>query len=165
MPAYAAGFVDRQAVSLSGEKFEPVIASITVGTWLFEGIGFELELGTGVREDNVAALEIGTESQVSIGLRLESKPVNGVAAYVLLAATGVTLNSRFTSGNAADRNHDFSGFRGVFGLTFPLSSRSVIDAAVSHSEFDDDFNINTFRIGARYVLNDVRPRRRGGWLR
>lgn len=164
-PVYASGFVDRQGISLSGEKFEPVVASVAIGAWVYEGIGLELELGAGVSDDEVATLELEPESQFSLGIRLESEPINGVAAYALISASNVSIASRFNTGAAAASNQRFSGFRGAFGLTFPLFQRWVLDAAFVHSAYDDDFSINGFRVGARYSINNVRPRKFRGWFK
>ena len=165
VPVYASGFLDRQSIGLSGQKFQPVVASAALGGWLYEGIGVELELGTAIQDDNVAALRLEPESMMSLGLRFESAPINGVAAYALLAVSAVSIDTRFTSGTAAPDDRHFRGFRGVFGLTFPLVPRWVLDAAFVRQDYDDDFAISGVRLGVRYAINDIRPRPRQGWLR
>jgi hypothetical protein len=163
LPFYATGFLDRQSISLSDARFEPLLAGVAVGAWLYEGIALEAELGTGVGEDDAGILSLETESQLSLGVRLESEPLSGVAAYAVLGVSGVSINSRFTAGIANTDSFQFRGFRGMFGLTFSPVPRWVIDAAFSRSEYDDDFGISSFRIGVRYALNGIRPRERRGW--
>lgn len=164
LPLYASAHLERQSISLSSEKFEPLAASAVLGAWIYEGIGVELEFGTGLQDDDVATLALETGSHVAAGIRFESRPVGGVAAYALFSTSNVSVDSRFTSGNTANDERTFSGVRAVFGLTFMVRPRLVVDTAFFHQAYDNDFDINGFRVGARYLLNDVRPRPLPRWL-
>ncbi len=163
LPVTVSGFLERQSISLSGEKFEPVLAGATLGAWIYEGIGIEIGYGASISDDTVASLALETNSQWSVGVRFESAPIDGIAAYALFAVSSVSINSRFTAGVASSEDSHFRGARGVFGLTFPLRSRWAVDAAFVRHEYDDDFGINGVRIGLRYNVNNVRPRARRGW--
>lgn len=164
LPWYAAGSVERQSISLTDEKFQPVVGSVVLGAWLYEGIGLEAELGTNLQEDNIATLAVESETQFSVGVRLQSPPINNIAAFALFSASSVSIASRFTSGNPDKETHNFSGVRGIFGLSFPVLRKWEIDAAYVSANYGDDFRVNGFRIGARYTINNVRPRKRRGWL-
>jgi len=79
LPIYAAGFLDRQSISLSGQKLQPVVASAVIGTWLYEGIALEAELGVGLSDDNAGTLAVDSESQLAVGIRFESAPIQRCA--------------------------------------------------------------------------------------
>ncbi|MEM7258644.1 MAG: hypothetical protein AAF404_14800 [Pseudomonadota bacterium] len=163
-PVYASVHLERQGISLSSEKFEPLAASAVIGGWVYDGIALELEFGTGIQDDDVATLSLETDTHVAAGIRLESRPVGGIAAYALFSTSNVSVSSRFTSGTASPDKRSFSGVRGVFGLTFTVLPGWVADAAFVRQEYDDDFGINGFRMGVRYLINNVRPRPRPRWL-
>ena len=165
LPWYASGYIDRQSLSLENVKVRPVVASASAGVWWFEGIGSEIELGVGMSDDSANNLEFDVSSQISLNLRFESDPINGVAAYALFGLTRSAFESRFTSVADSAQNRDFRGFRGVFGLVFPLSQRWAVDAAFSRHEYDDGVGMNGFRIGVRHLMNEVSPRKRWGWMR
>ncbi len=165
LPWYVSGFVDRQSLALENTKVRPVVASASVGLWLLEGIGGEIEIGAGMSDDSANNLEFDVASQASFNLRFESAPINGVAAYASFGLTRSAFDTRFTSVSASALKQSFRGFRGVFGLVVPLSPRWAVDAAFTRHEYDDSVGVNSFRIGMRYLVNDVSPQKRWGWLK
>lgn len=165
LPLYVSGTVDRQALSLENIKVRPAVASASIGVWLFEGIGSEIELGAGITDDSANNLEFDVSSQISLNLRFESSPLNGVGAYASFGLTRSSFDTRFSSVAGSAQKQNFRGFRGVFGLVFPLSPRWAVDTAFSRHEYDDSLGVNSFRVGVRYLVNDVSPQKRWGWLK
>lgn len=165
LPIYVAGYVDRDSLSLEGAKVRPVLATATLGLWFFEGMGGEIELGTGLKDDSVNNLDFDVSTRLAVNLRLESPVINGVAAYAVFGVARSAFDTRFESIAGSADNRSYRGFRGAVGLVFPISSRWGIDAAFTRYEYDDDLGVNGFRIGARYAINDVTPQQRWGWLR
>jgi opacity protein-like surface antigen len=165
LPLYTSGYVDRQSLSLEGARVRPVLATASLGLWLFEGIGGEIEIGTGLKDDSLNNLDFDVSSQLAINLRLESHARNGVAAYAVFGLVQSAFDTRFESIAGSSDSRNFRGVRGVAGLVFPVSARLAIDAAFTRSEYDDNMGVSSFRIGLRYRLNDVKPQQRRGWLR
>lgn len=149
---YFSAFIDRHSLGLIGTTVElhPVVTSAAVGCWLRDGIGVELEAGVGVADDNVGSLDVNFDSKLGIGLRLESPPVESIAAY---AYFGYAKASYEVSGGSS---FDLPGGRMAAGLTFVVTQRITVDAAFNYYDYDDEARTNSFRLGVRFNMGDSR---------
>ena len=165
LPLYTSGYVDRQSLSLENARVRPVLATASLGLWLFDGIGGEIEVGAGLKDDSLNNLDFDVTSQLAINVRLESHARSGVAAYAVFGLVQTVFDTRFESIAESADSRNFRGVRVVAGLTFPVAERLTIDTAFTRSEYDDNMGVSSFRVGLRYQINDVKPRQRRGWLR
>ncbi|OED39785.1 hypothetical protein AB833_14340 [Chromatiales bacterium (ex Bugula neritina AB1)] len=149
---YLAAYGDRQVLGVADGEFTSAIGVLSVGYWIREGIGLELEAGTGLTDDSINSLELSVESLVAANLRLESPPMEDIAAYVLLGASAIRLDSDFSGIPDSSVDSSLTGFRGAIGLTFNLSPSWQLDAGFTHHEYNSDVSINSFRLGMRFIL-------------
>lgn len=158
---YLSAFVERdqlyasdEPLGLLSDPIEPMVVSGVVGAWLRPGIAIEAELGFGVRDDTIGALEVDVASQLAISMRLESPPSSGVAAYFAFGAVQSELD--VNDQTATNDSLSLSGGRILLGLTYQLTPSSVIDLGLQHQNYEGDVHSNAFRIGVRF---DVERRR------
>ena len=148
---YVAGFLDRLSLGVDGSSAElqPLVAAASVGYWVLEGVGLELDVGTGVTDDSVGSLDVDFRSKIGLSLRLESPPAERFAAYALF---GYARTSYRAEVNGASSSISLPGGRLALGLTWLVNSQFVIDGAFTHHDLDGDTRINSFRFGVRYDL-------------
>ena len=146
---YVAGFLDRLSLGVDGSSAElqPLVAAASVGYWVLEGVGLELDVGTGVTDDSVGSLDVDFRSKIGLSLRLESPPAERFAAYALF---GYARTSYRAEVNGASSSISLPGGRLALGLTWLVNSQFVIDGAFTHHDLDGDTRINSFRLGVRY---------------
>jgi len=148
---YLSAFLDRQSLGVNdtNTQLRPVVLSGALGYWVLPGVGLELEAGVGVKDDTVGTLSVKFESKLAVNLRLESPPVNQVAAYAMFGYSR-------TNYDAVDRgiNNSISlpGGRVALGLTYGLSRGILVDTAFTHHNYDRETRINSFRVGIRFDL-------------
>lgn len=148
---YFSAFLDRQSLDVdsSSNELEPLVAAVSAGYWVFEGVGLELDVGTGVLDDSIGSLDVDFRSKVGISLRFESPPTERVAAY---ASFGFVRTSYRAEIGGASSTIVLPGGRLALGLTYLLRSQIVLDGAFTHHDLDGDTRINSFRFGVRYDL-------------
>lgn len=146
---YLSAFIDRHTLGVieSTAQLKPVIATGSVGYWVFDGVGLELEAGFGLANDSVRNLDVDFGSKLGANLRLESPPVEGFAAYALFGYVRTSYN---TNAGGSKSSIVLPGGRLALGMTYALRSQVVLDAAFSHHDYDSDTRINSFRFGIRY---------------
>lgn len=150
LPVYASATLDRQSIGISDSRFTMPVVTFTGGLWSRPGIGFELELGKSLSDDSLNNLDLEVHSFSSLNLRLESPPINRVAAYALFGLSRTNIDSGFSGDVVNQKKNSFRGFRGALGLTFMVGRQLVVDTAFTHHEYDDDIGINSFRLGLRF---------------
>lgn len=148
---YLSAFIDRHKLGVieSTAQLKPVIATASVGYWVFDGVGLELEAGFGLANDSVRNLDVDFGSKLGANLRLESPPVEGFAAYALF---GYVRTSYDTNVAGSRSSIALPGGRLAFGMTYAIRPQLLLDAAFSHHDYDSDTRINSFRFGVRYDL-------------
>ncbi len=147
---YFSAFVDRQSLNISSSSFAPIVGSVVLGFWGWEGIGLEAELGGGLADSSVGDLDLEISSMAALNVRLESPPIDRIAAYVQFGVVRSNIDSRFSGPANSSLDTTFSGPRLAIGLTFQLTPAWQFDAGFSRHEYDDDLGINSFRAGLRF---------------
>jgi len=154
---YLSAFVERdqlyasdEPLGLLNDPIEPVVVSGVIGAWLRPGIAIEAELGVGVRDDTIGSLEVDVASRLAIGMRLESPPAGGLAAYFAFGAVRSELD--VNDQTATNDSLSLGGGRLLLGLTYQFTPSSVIDLGVEHQNYDGDVHSNAFRLGVRFDL-------------
>lgn len=148
---YLSAFLDRQSFDISDSRFTPVVGTVALGYWGWEGIGFELELGRGLKDSSVGDLDLEVSSMAALNLRLESPPIDRIAAYVQLGMVRTSFDTRFSGTAGSGLESNFTGPRFAIGLTFLATPNLHVDAGFSRHEYDDDIGINSFRVGIRFT--------------
>ena len=147
---YLSGFAERQSFGgVAGTDFDTAVASAALGIWVRNGIGLEAEIGTGVIDDSVGTLDLDVNSQLALNLRLESPPVERVAAYFLFSFIRSDFDLQVPDGSTSS---SLSGFRAAAGFTLMINRRLDVDVAFTNQDFDDDLRTNSFRFGLRFGL-------------
>ena len=158
---YFAGYLDRLALGVdsSSAELQPLVAGVSAGYWLLEGVGLELDAGTGVTDDSVGSLDVDFRSGVALSVRFESPPAERFGAYALF---GYARTSYRTSLNGATSTLSLPGGRLALGLTYGITRQIAVDAAFTHHDLDGDTRINSFRLGVRYDLGSRGTKARSG---
>ncbi len=149
--AYLSAFIDRQSLGLIGSTVElhPLVASASFGFWVAEGIGLEVEAGVGVEDDTVGNLDLNFESTLGFGVRLESPPIDRVAAYALFSFIETSYEATV---DGVSTSLKLPGGRMALGLTYRVSPNFFADASFTHHDYDEDARINSFRLGLRFDI-------------
>lgn len=155
LPVYASAFLDRQSIGISNSRFTMPVVTFAAGWWGRPGIALELEVGKSLGDDSLNNFELAVYSFSSLSLRLESPPVDRVAAYAIFGLSRTNIDSSFSGEVVNARKNTFQGGRGALGLTFKLTRQLLVDTAFTRHEYDDDIGINSFRVGLRYDFSDV----------
>ncbi len=153
---YLSAFLDQQSLDAGGgsSDLEPLVAEVSAGYWFLEGVGLELDVGTGVADDSVGNLDVDFRSRVGLSLRFESPPAQRFAAYALFGYVRTSYRAEI---NGASSTISLPGGRLALGLTYIVKPQFVVDGAFTHHNLEDDARINSFRIGVRYELGSKRP--------
>jgi len=146
---YVAGFLDRFALDVesSSNELEPLVATAAVGYWVLEGVGLELDLGTGVTDDSIGSLDVDLRSKVGLSLRFESPPAERFAVYASFGFVRTSYRAEF---GGVSSTLSLPGGRLALGFTYAIRPQFVFDGAFTHHDLDGDARINSFRVGVRY---------------
>ena len=149
---YLSGFVDGQTFGgVTDSEFDTGVASAALGYWIRRGIGIEAEIGTGLFDDSVGALDLDVSSQLALNLRLESPPIERLAVYFLFGLVRNDFDLQVPGGSSSS---SLSGFRAAVGFTGMINKRLDIDVGFTNQDFDDDLRTNSFRVGLRFGLGN-----------
>lgn len=154
LPIYASLFLDRQSIGISDSRFRMPVVTAAAGWWGWQGIGLELEFGRSLGDDTLNNFDLEVYSYTSLSLRLESPPIDRIAAYAAFGLSRTNIDSGFSGDVVNAKKSSFRGARGVFGLTFKMTRQLVVDTAFTHHEYNEGIGINSFRVGVRYDFSD-----------
>ena len=148
---YAEVQVGANGVRHSDLDFVSPLASLSVGTWLYPGIGVEaftdVELERGADE----GFEAGVSRAVGGALRLSSPAQGGIRGYVVLGYVDFTVAQEPTRGRGREIDERFSGARLGVGLQQRLKIAPALLFGAEYRRFfvDEALHVDGLVFGLR----------------
>jgi len=155
---YVTGLLDFQNVTVENGSFDQTLAGVSVGYWLWDGIGVEGELTGGFSDDSIFGLTLDVPVQASVNVRLESPPSGGLSAFFQFGFAHTEIESRISATASAGGlvTTSLTGPRAGIGLALKINRWLVAEAGFSGLFYDDDADSTLFRLGLRFSPGRLR---------
>ena len=143
--------VGAAAVSHSDLDFYPTFGTVSVGAFVYPGIGIELFGDIGFTEFEDDDFDLSIEQAFGAALRLQSRPMGGVQGFVTLGAVNYTLEQQSDVAGSATVNEDFTGVRVSVGLMQRLVRypNLLVTAEYRHYNADEPLRVDALVLGLR----------------
>lgn len=141
-----------QAVSHSDLDFNPTIASIGAGLWLFDNIGVDVFLDSNISDDRSDAFTVDIDEASGVGFRFQSPARRGLSLHVNLGyVTYRVVQLRQDERGSRTVSETFAGARLGVGVAQRLRSFKNILITGEYRNYlsDDDLQADTLAIGLR----------------
>ena len=151
-PLYAELHVGAGGVSHSDLDFIPTFGSLSVGAYVYPGIGLELFGDSGLNPGADDGLELSINEAFGIGARFESPARRGMQGYVVLGAVEYTLEQRIEGTETLGLvEEDFTGMRISVGLMQRLVRLPalLVSAEYRHYNAGERLRLDAFVLGLR----------------
>jgi len=151
-PLYAELNLAAGGVSHSDLDFVPVFGSVSVGSYVYPGIGIELFGDSGFESGSDDGLELSFNEAVGAGMRLESPARRGMQGYIVLGAVEYTLEQRVENTSSLGLvREDFTGMRISVGLMQRLVRLPalLVSAEYRHYNAGERLRVDAFVLGLR----------------
>ena len=154
-PIYGELNLGAGGVAHSDLEFTPVFGSISAGAYVYENIGVELFLDSGIRAGEDSEFTLDIEQAYGLGLRLQSPPIDGVRGYVVLGVVNYTVEQKLDISSSSARapvDGDFTGFRASIGLMQRLKRFPAVQftAEYRHYNADEPIRLDAIVLGFRF---------------
>ncbi|MGB0866708.1 MAG: outer membrane beta-barrel protein [Granulosicoccaceae bacterium] len=150
-PYVGVGF-EQQQIEISDTKFENNSLVLQAGAWLWPGIGFEVELGNSLGDDQVSAITLEHSQSLRYGVRLASPAEAGNSVlYVLLSGVASKIDMQ-TDGNGLPGENSFSGYHAGIGFGTQISPEWLVDISYNNYQIDESFDLSGLRLGLLYTM-------------
>ncbi len=142
-------------VQHSDIDFYPGFASGSVGLYVLPRIGIEVFYDRVIADDREQDFEVEVNESSGAAIRLESPPLHGLQAYVLLGYVTFSVH-QFEIGESSRRldKEDFSGARVSIGLAQSFKRNRNVQFVVEYRNYDVDspLNVDGLGLGLRVKL-------------
>jgi len=140
------GFAGIQHSELS---FRPIEAHVSVGGYVFDHLGFDLSIGTAVKEGKDDDFQLELVDLTTLSLRFDSPPTDSMQAFILIGISQFAINQT-DPGGARQVTENFQGGTLSIGLrrNFENTPFSAVGLYRLHY-VDQPIDIDSWAIGVR----------------
>jgi len=149
---YAGVGYEKQTIGIDDVDFDASQLMLHAGTWVWPGIGFEVELGLGTSDDTQNTLTLEHNQMLRYGVRLATPPsVNQTVLYVLFSGATSTLELGSDISNDPGEN-SFDGYHAGIGLGTQLTPSWQLDLSYNNYQIDESFDMSGVRLNVEYTF-------------
>ena len=141
-----------QLVSFSSLDFNPIVASVGAGVWIFDNIGIDVFYDTGISDDYSENFLVEIEEAAGFGLRFQTPPKRGFSGYVNVGFVDyqvlLTVNDSLGTRRVSE---GFSGGRIAIGLSQQLRHFDFLSVTGEYRNYfsDEDLQADSVVVGLR----------------
>ncbi len=143
---------DVMDVTVNNRSYFPQMLSLSTGRWLTNGVGAEIQLGSGTQSSSKKGVDINISGFQGVYLRWHSPPHSGLSAYFLTGYSRLQLNGSIEGAPSYPGKEWFSGPAVGIGLHGKLSSARRWGATLGYKHYflEDKLTTDSVNLGLRY---------------
>lgn len=143
-PVYAEAAVAASGVRHSDVDFYPIFGSVTLGAYVWPGIGVELFADRGIAEDEKRGFDLSLEEAEGAALRFRSPEDNGLSGYIVLGYVDFMIEQeRADAGDDRALEVELSGARVSIGVSQRLRA---VDSLIVSAEYRNYYTEEDVRV-------------------
>ena len=152
---YAGIGFEKQVIGIDDVDFDTSQLMLHAGVWVWEGIGFELEIGQGLSDDTQNTLTLEHNRMLRYGVRLATPPSESkTVLYVLLSGATSTIDlGTATSSNPGESS--FDGYHAGIGMGTQITPRVQLDLSYNNYQIDESFDMSGLRLNVEFALGGL----------
>ena len=128
----------------------PISGSVTLGAFVWPGIGLELFADQGFNTDSERSFDIGLEQAYGVATRFQSPEMGGTSGYIVLGYADFTVEQE--QDGRATISEGFTGARASIGLMQRLRQFPSLQISAEYRNYyvDEPVRVDGFYLGLRW---------------